>query len=453
MRNAINLLLICCCATTAFGRDESTRDFSKTVALAAGRSFRIEHSLGNVNIHTHPRGEVELHASIRCSAATPSEARDCTNQIKITVEESASGVRVRTEYPQTSFFNGRRGLSYSVNYDITMPETAPLEVRNQYGEVSVADLHAASVIHNTNGRVSFQRGRGAQRIENSYAEVEVQNNEGDVTVVNTNGSVGTTDITGAADIHNRYAEVRATNVGKRLDLNCGNCSVVVSSVGGAANITNTFGPVTVRDARADVVVQNQNGKVEAMGVTGAADLRTSYDGVRFSRIGKGLTVRAANSNVTGDTVGESAEVETSYGSIDLRGVKGGARASANNSSIRLTDIGGEIYARTSYAGVQIEESAGPVTVENGNGSVTVRMKATQRCQPISINTSYSPIRVTVPRGAGYNLTARTSYGRITSQPEMAVSGQIGGDSLSGKIAGGGCDLRLIDQNGNIDILN
>jgi len=453
MRNGTSLLLICSCATIAFGREEATRDFSKTVALPAGRSLHIEHSLGSVNIHTHARAEVELRASIQCSARAIAEARDCVNQIKITVEETNAGVRVHTEYPQTSFFNGRRGLSYGVNYDITMPDTAPLEVRNQYGEVNVADLHAAAAIHNTNGRVGFRNGRGAQRIENSYAEVQVQNNDGDVTVVSTNGSVGTSDITGAVDIRNRYAEVRAANIGKRLDLNCGNCSVTVSNVGGAANITNTFGPVTVRDAKADLVVQNQNGRVEATGVSGTADLRTSYDSVRFSRIGKGLTVRASNSSVGGDTVGESAVVETSYASIDLRGVKGGARATANNTSIRLSEIGGEIYARTSYAGVEVEESAGPVTVENGNGSVTVRMKAGQRCQPISLSTSYSPIRVTVPRGAGYNVTARTSYGHITSQPEMAVSGQIGGDSLSGRIAGGGCELRLIDQNGNIDILN
>jgi hypothetical protein len=103
--------------------------------------------------------------------------------------------------------------------------------------------------------------------------------------------------------------------------------------------------------------------------------------------------------------------------------------------------------------VTIEEAGGPVTVENANGSVTVRAKAAQKCQPVSLNTTFGPIRVTVPHDAGYDVTARTSFSRISSQPAVTVSGPLGGDSLSGKIAGGGCPLRLTDQNGSIDILN
>jgi hypothetical protein len=35
----------------------------------------------------------------------------------------------------------------------------------------------------------------------------------------------------------------------------------------------------------------------------------------------------------------------------------------------------------------------------------------------------------------------------------ARSGAVGGDAfVSGKIAGGGCELKLTDQNGNIDIV-
>jgi hypothetical protein len=35
---------------------------------------------------------------------------------------------------------------------------------------------------------------------------------------------------------------------------------------------------------------------------------------------------------------------------------------------------------------------------------------------------------------------------------MAVSGALTGDSISGKIGGGGCEMRLTNQNGNIDIV-
>ena len=35
---------------------------------------------------------------------------------------------------------------------------------------------------------------------------------------------------------------------------------------------------------------------------------------------------------------------------------------------------------------------------------------------------------------------------------MTMSGEISNDSLNAKIGGGGCELRLMDQNGSIDIL-
>jgi hypothetical protein len=204
-----------CCAAAGAARQEVTRDFQKTAALGGGRSFRIEHSLGSVSIHTQAKGEVEIRASIKCSADNAAEAQRRCDQIKIVVEESSTGVWVRTEYPHEDLFGGHRNLSYSVNYDITMPETAPLEVRNRFGAVSVSNLHAAGTINNSNGQVSFSGGSGRQRIENSFGQVNVAGNGGDVTVVNANGQVDASDVTGALDIRDRFGAVRVTNAGKR----------------------------------------------------------------------------------------------------------------------------------------------------------------------------------------------------------------------------------------------
>jgi len=453
MRSRISLLLLVACCAMASARQEVTWDFQRTAALTGGRSFRIENSLGNISIHTQAKGEVEIHASIKCSSDRMEDARDGCDRIKIHLEESSSGVWVRTEYPHGDFFNGRHNLSYSVSYDITMPETAPLEVRNRFGAVSVSDLHAPANIDNGNGRILFTGGRGRQRMENSFGDVEVARNDGDVTIVNANGQVTASDVTGALDVRNRFGDIRAANIGKRLDISAGNGNVTATNLGGTATIGDSFGKVTVRDAKGDVTVQNQNGLVDVTGVTGTADLRTSFDAVRFSRIDKGVTVRAQNSTVTGDTVGASAVVDTNFGGIELHGVKGGARATAGNSNIRLTDIGGEVYVKTSFGGVTVEDVAGPITVDGQNVSVTVRAKGAKKCQPISLSSSFGPIRVTVAQGVGYDVTAKTSFGRIVSQPAILVNGQIGGDSLTGRIGGGGCELKLANQNGNIDIVN
>jgi len=448
MRNGINLLLICCCTLTAFAREEYRRDFRKTVALPGGRSVRIENSNGKVNIRTQSKGEVEIQATIRCSAGTASEARSFAEQIQIVVSDAGS-VSVRTQYP--SHYNSRN-LSYGVDYDITIPETAPLELRNRFGSVTVTNLHAPGTINSGNGGVYFSGGRGRQEIENSFGDVEVRTNDGDLVVRNGNGAVTASDISGAVEITNRFGKVRVTNSGRGVTIHSNNGEIEAANVGGPASISNSFGSVTVTDARSDVIVQNQNGEVRAAGVTGSAELHTTFSKVSFSRIGKTLTVRASNATISGDTVGESATVETSFGGVDLRGVKGSARVTAGNSSIRLSGVGGEVYAKTSFNGITVADAAGPVTAENQNGSVTVETKPGQKCQPISLHTSFGPIRVAIPGGAGYNVAARTSFGHIHSDADMTVLGDVGGDELRGKISGGGCEMRLTNQNGSIDIV-
>jgi hypothetical protein len=449
MRRTINLILICACVAIAAPREEYKRDFSKSVTLGGGKSFRIENSLGNIIIHTHAGSDAAIHATIRCSAENATAAKECADRIQITVDEGASGVSVRTIYPRNE---GRRNMSYGVEYDLTLPETTPLDLRNRFGRVDVTRLGGPANINNGNGTVIFTGGRGQQRIENSFGDVEVRGNTGDVTVLNGNGNVTANDVTGTVDITNRFGGVRVTNAGRGLTVRSNNGNIEATNIGGVATISNTFGRVFVSEAKGDVTVRNQNGAVDVTGVAGAAILETTFNSIRFSRVGKGVTVHATNSQITGDTVAESAIVETTFGGVDLREVKGGARVTAGNSSIRLAGIGGDAYAKTTFNGVTIADVAGPVTVENQNGSVTVEARRGPKCQPISLRTSFGPIRMTVPSGSGYNLTARTSFGRIHSDAEISVTGDVSPDALTGKIGGGGCELRLMGQNGNIDIL-
>jgi hypothetical protein len=78
-------------------------------------------------------------------------------------------------------------------------------------------------------------------------------------------------------------------------------------------------------------------------------------------------------------------------------------------------------------------------------------RPTSGCRDILLKTSFSSIRVQIPQGLGYNLTAHTSFGRISSDLPVTSTGSIGGDTLNGTINGGGCALQLNDTNGSIEI--
>jgi hypothetical protein len=62
------------------------------------------------------------------------------------------------------------------------------------------------------------------------------------------------------------------------------------------------------------------------------------------------------------------------------------------------------------------------------------------------------VRVRVPDNASYAVAAKTSFGKIHSDFPMTISGDVSADSLNGNIGGGGCPMRLTNNNGSIEIL-
>jgi len=71
---------------------------------------------------------------------------------------------------------------------------------------------------------------------------------------------------------------------------------------------------------------------------------------------------------------------------------------------------------------------------------------------VIIHTSFSPIHVRLPNDASYRVTAKTSYAKIRSDFPLTVSGGLSSDDLAGTIGGGACEMRLTNNNGEIQIL-
>jgi DUF4097 and DUF4098 domain-containing protein YvlB len=124
---------------------------------------------------------------------------------------------------------------------------------------------------------------------------------------------------------------------------------------------------------------------------------------------------------------------------------------AANGAVKASGIRGGAHVRTSFGAVPLDEVAGALDVENQNGGVEASLQG-QPCRPVAIRTSFSALRVRVPGDASYAVAAKTSFGKIRSDFPMTVSGEVGGDSLSGNIGGGACSMRLTNNNGSIEIL-
>src|SRR5258708_5157180 len=507
------------------GREQGWGDCDRRGGVGAGQWVRVEHKFGSISVHGESGREVKISATIRAQAGSHEEAESFAQKIKIEVQQTSEGVRIKTIYPEEekSWFGNSKNSSWSVSYDIGMPSDAPITVRNSFGSVEIAGVHGAADVENGYGTLTV-RDAGAGRWNNAFGSIELTGAGGNVSVSDNNGSVQVTDVKGTLEVRNRFGAITTRNIQGAVTITGGNGAVTLADAA-SANITTSFGNVDARNLPGDLSIRDNNGHVEISTIGGAADIANSFGNVIFTDVhgrvncttsngrvkgssatGGSVTIRDAFGNVELDTISGALDAETSNGRISVRDARGsvtlkssfgaieasnvpkGIRAITGNGGISLTDIGGDTYAKTSFGSVLTERINGNLTVENTNGSVTARnvkgdgrvntsfagvtlesiggritvdnqngaisvtaTRPASGCRDISLETSFSSIRVRVPDGIGYNLTARTSFGRISSELPITSTGSIGGDSLSGTIGAGGCRLQLTDSNGSIEI--
>ena len=450
---ATSALLAAACVFPAFSRNqqEVTRNFDRTVQLPSGQGLQIESKFGEVKVRGAAQHDVVIHATIHTAAGSPAEAEQLANRVRIEVNQTASGVSVRTVYPERSGWLNFKNNSYSVNFDISYPESAPLEIRNEFGDVRVSDSKGGSRVVNGHGALVFRNGKGSQRLENSFGAVDITGNDGDVTVSNGNGAVTVSDVTGRVNVKDRFGRISVTKAGQGATIVNNNGAVTLADSGGPSNVTNSFGAVTATGVRGDLTVRNSNGAVDAHNVTGSAWLTNSFGAISASEIGKSLEATGSNGAIRAIRVGGVATARNSFGATEIQDA-GGVDVTSGNGAVKALGVRGGAKVHTSFGGITIENVSGPVDATNSNGSITVSPNATGGCQPITLKTTFGPVKVMLPENANYNVAASTSFGGISTEFPVAVSGQTNSESMSGKIGNGGCELKITGSNGRIEIL-
>lgn len=393
-------------------QDEVTRDFQKTVTLKQGQRVEIDHRLGSVNVRAGGGSEASIRATIRASAGTREEAQKLADQVEIQVDDRTSTLVVRTRYPEENR-SGRRNISYSASYDITIPASSPLILRNKFGSVDVDGIQARVEVYGGHGTLNFRNGRGDHYLENQFGAVDVRGNQGSVNIANNNGNVRVADVSAMTEIRNRFGSITASRIGGELRISGGHGSMHLDDVGGRLTVTNVFSSVDVTRAKSDVSIDNQNGKVTAREVQGAANIKTTFGSIDAFNIQRGAMLTARNSGIQGADIAGGVNASTTFGAITLTNVTGRVDATAQNSSITLTI---------------------------GKG-----------CDPVSAHTTFGNLRITVPADGNYDVSATTTFGNVQSDLPMTVSGNLSAKSVQGRIGKGGCRLDLESRNGSIQI--
>jgi len=154
------------------------------------------------------------------------------------------------------------------------------------------------------------------------------------------------------------------------------------------------------------------------------------------------------------SVPASADVtaKSGDGSIDIERVTGHVQLRSGDGSIRGRMLGGDVEANTGDGSIRLDGKLTSVRVHTGDGSVTIHADAgSSPAADWDIVTGDGSVTLEVPDGFDADVDAHTGDGGIHMRDLTLsnVTGNIGKNSLRGRLGDGGKALRVRTCDGSI----
>jgi DUF4097 and DUF4098 domain-containing protein YvlB len=167
-------------AHDGWGDQALTEKFSKTVPLGKGGSFDLSNISGDVVITGGTGDQVVIDATKRGKTAEDLKA------VQIEVTATATRVEVRTRYPQE-----KRNINASVDFIVTVPRGAIVNVNSVSGDIKVSTIDGALRVNTVSGDVTVNAAAALEAARTVSGDVVVQTagSTGDITAASVSGDV------------------------------------------------------------------------------------------------------------------------------------------------------------------------------------------------------------------------------------------------------------------------
>jgi DUF4097 and DUF4098 domain-containing protein YvlB len=382
---------------------------SKTLKVDASKplTLKVTDDAGDVTITGADVDTVEVTVIKTAYDSTQARADEEVKGIKYTIEQTGSTITLKYELPKSMNFNNNVN---TVEFIVTVPHETTVDVNTSFGEVSVAST------------------KGTVDIKNSFGDVALENIEGALSVQTNSGEVNAISITAGdenIDLSSDFGGITLEKAGGRditLDSNSG--TITLSEVRATGDLTSNtdFGNTKFENGSADSLhVETNSGKVSLVKINISKEIFVKDD---FGDIELEQALAA------------SYDMHANSGSITVDGAKGKLKASSDFGNITVTNA-----------------QAVTLTIETNSG--TVEFSGTLGVGPHFVKSDFGGIDINLPTDAKLTVDLKTDFGNIKSDLPVTVIVNGGsssdGDQIAGDINGGGEQLTVQANSGNINI--
>jgi hypothetical protein len=209
--------------------EEKSKKITRTIKVQSNDKLQIENKYGKVHINTWDKNEVTVAIDIITRASTESRASEMLDMISIDIDEDRSDnvISFITRIDKISNKNWGNKSGFEINYTISMPRQNPLQARNMYGDLYVADLNGNADISLSYGNMKLGKLGGESTVKLAYGSGSNFIAQIEKGLLNVSYSKLTLEETDVLELKNSYSDV---NIGRA----------------GALNLSSRYGSVDIK---------------------------------------------------------------------------------------------------------------------------------------------------------------------------------------------------------------
>src|SRR4051794_3857471 len=142
--------------------------------VPANARIVVRATRGDISVRSSDQDQIRVNGKKGVKSWNENEARKIADQVSVEIAKQGDGFEVRPA--------GGSESRVSVDMDIVVPKKANLTVRNDKGDISVADMAAPVNINSGNGDIEIRNTGGDVNIDMRRGDAKVSSTKGDVKI-------------------------------------------------------------------------------------------------------------------------------------------------------------------------------------------------------------------------------------------------------------------------------
>lgn len=279
-------------STASFGGKIYRYEYQKIIRVEPGLQLSLSNPNGTVILTTNTDDRLRIDAVKNIYADSQEEAEFVAEHVQVEVSDADGHFSIeprflKIQHRSPSFWQkllgeGSESAHGSVDFVISVPADASVDIDNPQGSIEVSGL------------------RGAVDVSGNVGDIEVRNILGNVTIVTSSGAMKINDIEG------------------RVYIKANGSDLFFSSLNGELEVRNSSGRATGEYLIGDLIMTQQGGEIDVKHIEGDIRIKSTSAGVTITQDFGSLDVSTESGDIDITTELNSSRdyfVETVSGSI------------------------------------------------------------------------------------------------------------------------------------------